>query len=311
MEQKYKDIDKKIFSVEFRKFFNKELIKSLETIEKARKQYLLLISVEILFALISFVFLINAIILYCNSSKHNDYGMMVSVFIFIILITFITKQIKSYKTKAKNIVFEKLLSFIGNFKMNKMKIKDTEYLRSLKVFNGLNFPNINNYILGKYGLLDIEIIEIQNKKSEYNKSHIFQGVLIKIPSIKKFKNSTVIKIKDSKTNQNIGEKVNINDSDFEKYYDVYSDDKVEAKYLITTSFMSRMVQLIKHEPGGNISVSFEYGNVNIAVSSDKDWFEVPIMKPATDVTIYRPIVLEIISILKIIDSLKLEKKIGL
>ena len=76
-------------------------------------------------------------------------------------------------------------------------------------------------------------------------------------------------------------------------------------------YIDEAVQLAKKNRAGNIIISFEHGNVNLAIESSKDWFEIPILKPATRIENYRAIVFELINILKIIDSLKMEQNIGL
>ena len=58
-------------------------------------------------------------------------------------------------------------------------------------------------------------------------------------------------------------------------------------------------------------ISFENGNVNIAIEDNKNWFEFPAFKKATDIENYRNILFELCSILDIVDSLKLEQNIGM
>ena len=61
----------------------------------------------------------------------------------------------------------------------------------------------------------------------------------------------------------------------------------------------------------NISLSFENNNINIGIHSTKDWFEVPILKPANDINNYRNILIQLINILSIINTLKLQQAIGI
>lgn len=147
------------------------------------------------------------------------------------------------------------------------------------------------------------VIQIPNK--------IFSGLFIRVPSLKQYKGRTVIKAENSSHNHKGENKVNLEDPIFEKLYDTFSTDQIEARYLITTAFMNRMVMLAQKGIGSKIFVSFENGYVNIAVSMKKDWLKLPIIKPVTDIQNYKNIVAELYSILKIIDSLKLDQNIGL
>lgn len=96
---------------------------------------------------------------------------------------------------------------------------------------------------------------------------------------------------------------------FSKYYDIYTTDEMGAKQLITPSFMQKMVQLIKNRISKKINVSFEQEPINIAISSRKNWFAVPILKQTTDIRNYKHILSNIVTILSIIASLKINRKV--
>ena len=313
MEQSNKDIENKIFSVEFRKFFNKEFLPNLKQVEKKRLKYI--ISIILIFMIDIFLIIAFLYLFFINHSIDGVY-----LFIYIPMALFFgfyacIYVLRLYRVIIKKIVFAKLLSFIGNFRIPDKRI-DPSYIKNLKLFNEIALLLVDDWFIGQYGILDVEIQEIKLHFAQGNNSYKitdtkFNGLLIKIPCLKKFKGTTIIKRKNSMLSKEVGKKVNIEDIEFNKYFDVYSDDQIEARYLITTAFINRAVQLANHDIGKNITISFEYGNVNMAIESNKDWFEASILKPATDIENYRAIVLEIISVLKIIDSLKLEKNIGL
>lgn len=317
MNKKYQEIQKSVYGKEFNKFCRKEISKNLVELEKSRILYLAAIFCLIFIAVIIWA----GSIYYAKNTNlgcltHNEFR-IVTLIIICIFYAAISLR-KSFKTKAKNIILEKLLAFIGDFRIEPDK-NDINYIENLKLFDNFNIFCCDDRLKGTYNILKMDIQELRllyetgagrNKRVRT----VFQGIFIKTPSLKKYEGYTVIKRKSINNSIKIiadKTKVNLEDPEFEKYYDVYSDNQVEARYLITAGFIERMVQLAKHDIGNNISLSFEHGNVNLAVASSKDWFEIPILKPATDITNYRAIVFELITILKIIDSLKLDVKIGL
>ncbi len=156
----------------------------------------------------------------------------------------------------------------------------------------------------------INIISNQSIKIEIGQK-VFSGIFIRVPSMKKYTGRTIVKAE--KTYHNIKEekKVILEDIEFEKLYDTFSTDQIEARYLLTTAFMDRMVMLSKKGIGKRILVSFEKKYINIAVALDKDWLEVPLCTSATDIENYKTLVSDLYSVLKIIDTLKLEQNIGL
>ncbi len=307
------NIESKLHPAEFKKFCRKELSGDMNALEKERMKY---IAGSVICAVISIIMFIISGILYYNNNFSYEFETYIGITFPLgsLFIMGSCASVKLYKTKAKKLILQKLLSYIGDFKISANKI-NRSYVESLKLFDYFNRYSCDDSITGSYGLLNLDISELHLKKVVRTKKHthtvtIFQGILVCFKSLKKYSGYTVVK------NNGISlfagkEKVNLEDPEFEQYYDVYSSDQVEARYLLTSSFMNRMVQLAKKNRAGNITISFEHGNVNLAIESSKDWFEIPILKPATRIENYRAIVFELINILKIIDSLKMEQNIGL
>lgn len=307
------NIESKLNIAEFRKFCRKELSGNMNALEKERMKY---IAGSVICAVIGIIVFIISGILYYNNNSSYEFETYIGI-TFPLGSLFIIgsyASVKLYKIKAKELILQKLLSYIGDFKISANKI-NRSYVESLKLFDYFNRYSCDDSITGSYGLLNLDISELHLEKVVRTRKHthtvtIFQGILVCFKSLKKYSGYTVVK------NNGISlfagkEKVNLEDPEFEQYYDVYSSDQVEARYLLTSSFMNRMVQLAKKNRAGNITISFEHGNVNLAIESSKDWFEIPILKPATRIENYRAIVFELINILKIIDSLKMEQNIGL
>lgn len=309
MKNSYRKIQRNVFTAEFKKFCNKELSKYMLELEKIRLFYSNTIIVLIVLMIASVVIVYHPFKIYDEPVKMQfliAFNIALGYSIYVLF--------QKYKVKAKNMMLEKLLSYIGDFKKSS-ELGLFSYVKTLSLFDKFNRYDCDDRIQGTYNLLKVDIAEINLALETGRGKHrrvkpVFKGLLVIIPCLKKFKGKTIIK----RNSINIGfnsSKVNLEDPEFEKLYDVYSTDQIEARYLITTAFMNRMVQLARKGIGENITLSFELGKVNIAVASLKNWFEFPLFKKATKIENYRAIILEIITILKIIDSLKLDKNIGL
>ena len=258
---------------------------------------------------------LGGIIQYINSFKLNEDMIKILMLAGIVLIVLSNVILKNYKNRAKEIVLEKLLSYIGNFKFGSKYFENNmEDLHNIHLFDDFNEFDFDDMFTGQYKSLDVDITEIDLKKitgtgKNRREKQVFKGILIITPILKKYKSSCYTLVKpNSKLNLRYKDRIHLEDVEFEKYYDAYSNDQIEARYMLTTAFIQRMTQLAKKESGKNISICFEKGYVYIAVESNKDWFEIPILQPATKITNYRAIILEIITLLKIIDSLNLDKK---
>ena len=311
------------FSAKFREFYKNDLSKYFADLEKTRKVFLFWIVVVSIIALGLVTYIIYA----------SNQGSLFVLYFFVLC--GINLSVKAYKDKVKKKILPKLLRFVGDFRITEDK-NVFEYIKTLKLFNEFNSQRCDDRIKGKYKLLDVDIAEIRLTKvtgmgKHRREVYVFSGLLIKVPCKKRYTGFTIIKykgpqklVKSFSLNPLSGLRISVNsgystqgdivmleDPEFNKLYEVRSSDQVEARYLITTAFMTRMINIANKGFGGSISVSFENGYVNLAVESNKDWFEVPILKPADEISNYKTIVLEIKELMKIIDSLKLEQNIGL
>ena len=94
---------------------------------------------------------------------------------------------------------------------------------------------------------------------------------------KPFKGQTVV-LKDSGLlNKFKGfpdmERVKLEDVVFEKHFEVYSTDQIEARYLLTTAFMERILQLKKLYRGKKIEISFYANKLLLAIDTRENMFE--------------------------------------
>lgn len=317
---------KKSFANKLRNVFTEEIKEHLKVIEKERIRYitysfLSLLAIPIFIALFFF---------YLNNSESVNIDINFVVFFIAGPLALSYFILKRYKTKAKSQIMPLLLSCLGDFKCVPKEIKknqdDKAYFKRLKLIPPFDSCSVDDRIVGQYNNLQVDIYEvelarIQRSRKSYSKTIVFSGLLVKVPLLKNSNTVTLIKPKAIK----IGDSKNIvklEDPEFNKHFDVYSLDQVEARYLITTAFMSRLIKIVKMKMG-EVSLSFEEGYVNIAIDNKKqtlglnipflkkDWFEVSIFQKATDIRNYRKILEELQAILDVIDNLKLTQNIGL
>jgi hypothetical protein len=67
-----------------------------------------------------------------------------------------------------------------------------------------------------------------------------------------------------------GELIKLEDPEFERVFAVQSSDQVEARYLLSTSMMERILRLSQR---GAVSLAFVEGHLYVALSSHKNLFE--------------------------------------
>lgn len=106
--------------------------------------------------------------------------------------------------------------------------------------------------------------------------------------------------------------VNLEDTNFEKQFDVYTRDQIEARYLLTPTFMERLKSLNTSFGTKGIKCSFFDEYIMFAIPTKKDLFELgSLYKSLNSNKLVEVFYDELHSIQEMIDHLKLNEKIGL
>ena len=95
-------------------------------------------------------------------------------------------------------------------------------------------------------------------------------------------------------------------------FEAYSQNQIEARYLLTTAFMERMLKLKELYGGTNIQFSFNDDKVLIAINTRENMFE-PCSLFKSNLRgkqIYK-VFEQFMTIFSVIDILKLNQKTGL
>jgi hypothetical protein len=137
-------------------------------------------------------------------------------------------------------------------------------------------------------------------------STIFRGLFLIADFNKEIQNETYVYSSGGKWFSRF-KRVRLEDPVFEDRFNVYSDDQVEARYVLTPKIMSRIVEL-EDRFGANLYLSFRGSQVYIAISESYDMFEASIHDEVSFNQIER-FLAEVNSILAIINDLDLNLRI--
>ncbi len=105
-----------------------------------------------------------------------------------------------------------------------------------------------------------------------------------------------------------GQLIKLEDPEFEKAFVVYSDDQIEARYILTPALMQRMVEL-KRKVGGRVYFAFTGSKVHVAIPTSKDHFEPRIFSTLLDVSAIEQYYHDLQLISGIIEDLNLNTRI--
>jgi hypothetical protein len=151
---------------------------------------------------------------------------------------------------------------------------------------------------------------LENKVQSKNGTRwvtVFRGQLVRIAFPKKFHGTTIIRRDRGMFNfmqrwMSTLQHVGLGDSRLEKAFEVYSNDQVEARYLIHPVFMERLLELETAFRGKNLRGAFVEGDLLIAIEGG-DKFEVGSMfSKLNDIARARTIVADIAEVMRVIDA---------
>ena len=240
----------------------------------------------------------------------------------------IFSPIWSYEENIKKEIFPNVLNFFGDFKYHVETKKSVKEYYATELIPKHDTEIAEDHIVGTYKQIKIDLFETQlSRKVKYKDSNgntstrqktVFNGLILELSMNKSFGGKTVVK-KDSGTVGNWFikkstslKKVKLEDPIFEKMFEVYSDDQVEARYLLTVTFIERLKELVENFGGKSIQCCFYNNKLLMMIPIEKDMFEPGSIYEAEDfIDDSKSLLKELSLIFSIIDTLKLNMEINL
>lgn len=105
-----------------------------------------------------------------------------------------------------------------------------------------------------------------------------------------------------------GELIKLEDPEFENEFVVYGDDQIEARYILSTSLMERILDF-KRKTGSTVYLAFVGSCVHVAVEMHRDLFEPRLLSPAADFAPVREYAEDLALAINIVDDLNLNTRI--
>lgn len=265
-------------------YYNDKILPLQLQNNQIRKKYLLMFAALCFLVVCFYPFVLWKIIESSSQNSLNEkiLGMLLSASGFLIML--LSAPIYLYKKKAKsNGIMQELASFFGGFEYEFEKPISSEVLAQSLLFGNFNKTKSGDCFLGKYKDTKINIFEIKLENHTFNgkkkhKQKVFRGVCISLDMSKKFVGQTIV-LKDRgilnilNRHGNL-QRVSLESVDFEKKFEVYADDQIEARYLLDVALMERMLKLNELYFGKSVQFSFLNHQVLIAIETKKDTFEV-------------------------------------
>jgi len=271
---------------DFDEFYNSELRGLIAPQEKERKRIAALGIFGTILVILSF-----AGIFYASSNNAQGFaiGAFISLIAGIIMLVIFNNKRKNYVSWFKENIVHSIIKFIDpELHYNPARyVHENDYENSGLYLEHADRYRGDDYVEGRRDKTFFCFSELHTEKevTSGKSTHwetVFKGLFFIGDFNKNFQGRTFIY---SENNPQLGffskfftsfardlEKVKLESIEFENKFIVYSSDQVEARYILTPSFMERLVKL-QDLMGDRTSYSFVDTNVYVAVPIRDELFE--------------------------------------
>lgn len=267
---------------QFDEYYHKKILPELIKAEATRKVYLRTFVVMSVLVLIWLAFSIYSQFSHAENLADKILSHMELINTIVVLVVCIPLYLYNRATKLN--ILSSIVNFFGKFNYTHNQIENDGLLTDLILSETMDKIEIDDNFVGTYEGVAVNITEY--KKFELNTRRINgqiieeyrkkgQSLLFVAQMNKKFEGKTIV-MKDKGFLNKITkyenlQRVSLEDVEFEKKYEVYSDNQIEARYILTTAMINRMIHL------SNIFPKMEYNFVNnkiiININTKKNMFE--------------------------------------
>ena len=269
------------------------------------------VNILLVFSIILGILVVVAIFKFKLNEGMTNLLTMAPFGIYAFLKRIITKEIRG---KFKNQVVAKVVKDINpNFiYLKDLHISESEFNQTGifstegRIFEGDDL--ISGEIESvKFKMSDVRLKEIRRRGKSTQIVDIFKGVVFIAEFYKNFSShTTVLGSSEAKT---FGKKIKVDNVDFNNHFRVYTDDEINAFYILSPNFMQRFLKLQKRLDCV-INVVFLENKIYLYIDNGKDNFEIDLNSSLLQIAVvFDTYKRELESFFQIIGDLKLNTKI--
>ena len=294
-----------------------KLAPTLQVLENKRKELLRKGRSEGL--IYAAIFLVVGVIALLILKLEGIFGLIVIVVISVIIfITCINNKSKIFSFFYKEEVVDEIIhAFCPNAAYSPNGGVGEDLFRNSGLFTSPDRYYAEDLIEGYLDKTSFICSEVhaEERRARYTKNgvryywvDIFKGFLFIADFHKEFQGETTV-LRDSFFKIKMGaSRVKMENPDFEKVFDVFSTNQIEARYLITPSMVERMLKLDSNFKKG-VTISFRNSTILVAIPDSKNRFEADVWSSLSDMSILKSDFAVLQSLLEIVDELNLNTRI--
>lgn len=268
----------------FEKYYEENILPQLQQLEKTRKKYLYIFIIMLIGVGIWLYYTGASFAEGFANFTSGEGGWKGAIGTFMVLI--LCWPMLSYYRRSKESLLPLIANFFGEFKYIYNEMLPIGLMDSSLLFRTKGEMRGEDCFLGIYEDVSVQIIEYRRYSLEhrYNREQNMReevyvpkerGLIFYADMNKSFEGQTIV-VKDKglfnafSKYKNM-ERVGVESPEFEKKFEVYSDNQIEARYILTTTMLEYMEKL--QETFSLIEFSFFQQHVLIKIETKKNTFE--------------------------------------
>ncbi len=234
------------------------------------------------------------------------------------LYAWVTHPKRQYAKEYKKEILPKIATLFGDFEYGIGGRISLSKIQPSKILPRHDRYETEDYFSGEYKGVAIEFSEVDFKQRRRSKNRtyyvsVFKGLAILLDmNSKKFYGHTMLDKNRSKMTEWFKERssdlkrAKLVDPEFEGVFDVYTNDQVEARYLIDPVMMERLKCLQEEYEGEGMTAAYYDSKMLVLIESKHNYFEpADLTIPATDPRSILNMKREVGEILSLVDRLDL------
>jgi hypothetical protein len=193
------------------------------------------------------------------------------------------KPARAFSSQYKQQVVHRLGQFFGLEYEEEPSHFDPHRYKSLKLIPRYDKADTEDGLTGQHENVSIKFLEahLQQERRSKNSTNyvtVFKGPLFTLTFPKPFIGTTLLQTDKTMIGNFLsgaftdGERVRLEDPEFEDQFEVYSTSQVEARFILTPDFMERLLRL-QRQFGKHLQAAFQDNEMLIAINGAKNRFE--------------------------------------
>jgi hypothetical protein len=306
----------------FTEFYNDNIFPKALEIEQHRIKILRLFRQRCLISILLCLVIITLFNFFAPSSLNsngNSYSFWMTVAVLVGLGIWSLVPIIKYETSIKEQIYPIIFKFFGDFEYHAESDMSLPYIASFDILPPSNYTYLTDSVKGSYKDINLHLCEASF--SVQPNTTTFTGLVILFSMNKNFNGKTMVRSKSNLSSMDLLTrtyitvyqkltKSQLEDPVFNEKFDVYTTDQVEARYLLTTSFMQRLIDLSNAYASALVECCFFEKSLLVIIPTNQNYFSdtSSAFVPVTFEDDINNIIQQMTNIFGIIDLLKLHDK---